>query len=460
MEHLLPRSPYTSHYETWSPYHEHGPEYAGGSYITADNHHVDGEQANYQVCSSLKCNLCAILTNLAVQPLQYGRFHPQNYVIAQNEVVQHAHLNSPDSSVSYWPTTQVPTTMTTAVANGPPLSAFPMDPMYYSSSCNGNQNLPRTDHRHAPTEDYFQPGLASACAGTAAYGTAGLMYSDANATFATSSHAPTLPALVQNSVIAHQNESGHDRVPQDANARPAWYEVSAHQHSVGDDPRSQDSACQGNATFSSPDSSYTQFGPVVDPFNNTVAGRHQHQHYTPPMAREDQQLPYVAASSPAADTQNQYIASTSTPARSKPKTMTSEAVWLPRARSPMGHLPYPEEVAAAKAKAEGQHRPSSAPSAQSSSPASTPLPLTPVQQTLTFITYPETEPRTQHDSRGGSGAESDDPWDEDDSSSPSRRGRRGKKQPKKDPSLACFFCRGRKIACHPKNEGGEDRTCA
>ncbi|KAI0301036.1 hypothetical protein B0F90DRAFT_1587415, partial [Multifurca ochricompacta] len=32
--------------------------------------------------------------------------------------------------------------------------------------------------------------------------------------------------------------------------------------------------------------------------------------------------------------------------------------------------------------------------------------------------------------------------------------------PKKDPFLACFFCRGRKIACHPKSEGGEDRTCS
>jgi len=168
----------------------------------------------------------------------------------------------------------------------------------------------------------------------------------------------------------------------------------------------------------------------------------------------------VAASPPAPEAQGQYVAPAPAPARSKPKT---ESPGLPpRAKSPMGHLPYPEDIAAAKA--EGQRRPSSVPSshgvAQLPSPASTPIPLTPVQQTLTFITYPETEPRAYRDGRGGSGVDSDELGDDDDGgSSPSRRGRRGKKQPKKDPFLACFFCRGRKIACHPKNEGSEDRTC-
>jgi hypothetical protein len=122
----------------------------------------------------------------------------------------------------------------------------------------------------------------------------------------------------------------------------------------------------------------------------------------------------------------------------------------------VGHLPYPEEVTAAKA--ESQRQPSSVLSAQSSSPASTPLPLTPVQQTLMFITYPKTEPRTHRDGSGGSGADSDDHRDDDDGSLPCR-GTRGKEQPKKDTFLACFFCRYRKIACHPKNKDSEDRTC-
>jgi len=54
MEHLLPESPHTSHYGTWSPYHEHGLDYAGDSYMTPahSNHHVNGEQGNYQVCAS------------------------------------------------------------------------------------------------------------------------------------------------------------------------------------------------------------------------------------------------------------------------------------------------------------------------------------------------------------------------------------------------------------------------
>jgi len=71
-------------------------------------------------------------------------------------------------------------------------------------------------------------------------------------------------------------------------------------------------------------------------------------------------------------------------------------------------------------------------------------------QTLTFISYPDLEPKGH-----GRGGECDD--DDDEGSPP--RGRRGKKQPKKEPFLACYFCRGRKIACHPKNDGGEDKTC-
>ena len=47
MEHMLPQSPLTSHYDHWSPYHEHGIDHAGDSYITA--HHVNVEQGNYQV---------------------------------------------------------------------------------------------------------------------------------------------------------------------------------------------------------------------------------------------------------------------------------------------------------------------------------------------------------------------------------------------------------------------------
>jgi hypothetical protein len=74
-------------------------------------------------------------------------------------------------------------------------------------------------------------------------------------------------------------------------------------------------------------------------------------------------------------------------------------------------------------------------------------------QTLTFITYPDLEPKGH-----GRGGECDGNGDDDDDDSP-RRGRRGKKQPKKEPFLACYFCRGRKIACHPRNDGGEDRTC-
>jgi hypothetical protein len=135
--------------------------------------------------------------------------------------------------MSYWPAAQGSATVT-AATSGPPLSSLPLDPMYYPSTCYEDQNMSPTDHRHATTEDHFQPGLTNACAGTATYGTAGLMYSDTDTTLATSSHATALTALVQPPVIAHnQSESGHDHVPVDATARTALYEVSTRRHPVG-----------------------------------------------------------------------------------------------------------------------------------------------------------------------------------------------------------------------------------
>jgi hypothetical protein len=184
----------------------------------------------------------------------------------------------------------------------------------------------------------------------------------------------------------------------------------------------------------------------------------------------------VAASAPNPDSQNHYVApvpvTAQAPVRST-KPGAESPVRPPRGKSPMGHLPYPEDMVSIKA--EGQRRDPSVLRgwAQSPSPASTrtrtptPAPLSPFLQTLTFITYPETEPRGHRDGRdgggtaGAGGTESDELGDDDDdgSHSPPRRGRRGKKQPKKDPFLACFFCRGRKIACHPRDEDGGDRTC-
>jgi hypothetical protein len=181
----------------------------------------------------LSVTVCVILTRLANQHLQYGLLQPQGYIIAQNEVVQHAPLNSPSSSMSHWPMGQVPTTG--AAAGGPPLSALSPDPMYHPNSCCEDQTISATDHRHAATEDHFQPGLVSACVGTATYPTAGLMHPEAdNTTFPMSTHATAPPALVPNPAIAHhQSKSGHDLVPQDVTARPEWYGVSTRQHSVG-----------------------------------------------------------------------------------------------------------------------------------------------------------------------------------------------------------------------------------
>lgn len=374
--------------------------------------------------------------------------------------------------MSYWLTAQqAPTT-----ASGPPvLPALPVEPMYYAPSCYDNQDLSSLEHRHATTDDHFQPNLPGVC-GDTTYSTTSLTYAEPDATLTASSPGTAIPAPAPHPTIAHdQSESGHDPVLPDATAQSALYEVSTHRHSAGDDARSQ-GLCQGNATFHPTDPRYTQIGLYGDPYTTAAATAAPRHHYTPTPAEEDR-LQYMAAPPAPAlalDAQGHYVAPApgvgpaSVPALStKPKAGSPGLP--PRARSPMDHLPYPEDLGI---KTEGPCRHTSGvfsgaggQQQRSPSPASTPtpIPLSPVLQTqLTFITYPETEPRALRDGRGGGagGGESDELGDDDDGGcSPSRRGRRGKKQPKKDPFLACFFCRGRKIACHPKNEGGDDRTC-
>ena len=167
-------------------------------------------------------------------------------------------------------------------------------------------------------------------------------------------------------------------------------------------------------------------------------------HYAPPSQEGEEQEAYLASSVPQAQSQTQY----ETLAAAEPVGVQ------PRARSPMDHLPYSENIARAEAKSR-QSSVFSSTGGLSPSPSSTPPPRSrsPALQTFTFITYPDTEPKGH--GRGGEWDEHDN--DEDGSSL--RRGRRGKKQPKKDTFLACFFCRGRKIACQPKSGCGEDRTC-
>ncbi|KAF8472990.1 hypothetical protein DFH94DRAFT_684451 [Russula ochroleuca] len=405
MEHMLPQ-PYASHSEPWSIY------YAGDSYTTP--HHVNGEQGNYQ----------------------------QTYVIAQNNVSHHPPLVSPDT---YWPTAQEHTTADPAVS-----TALPMEPAYFPASCYDNQDL-SPSHRHTAADNHFQHGLPGVCGGDMAYGTTNLSYTESD-TPATAHSAPT-----PHPTIAHQTESGHHLIQWDAVvARSALYEGHA-----------------ATTAFQPTDPSYTEIRPYDDTYATAAAPR---PHFTPETAKEERQQTYMAASGPAPDAQSQYVVPA--PAAPAPAPVRSTQARAqspdrpPRGKSPMGHLPYPEEI---RIKAESQGRDPSLHRARTQlpSPASThtrsptPTPLSPFLQTLTFITYPDTEPRGQRDGRnggggggGGGGTESEEFDDEDDDSySPPRRGRRGKKEPKKDPFLACFFCRGRKIACHPRSETGGDRTC-
>ncbi|KAI0246462.1 hypothetical protein BJV78DRAFT_1254546 [Lactifluus subvellereus] len=391
--HLPPHHTLTSHYPPLLPYHEQVLDYAAGELYDTP-HHVNGQQGSYQ-------------------RHQYEYIHHQSYAITQNDASLHASL-APSDGMSYWAAAQIMIPGTDSVP-----TTLPVDAVHYSPSSYTNQDLLSIEHCHPTVVDHRSQSGASA-ASTASYGTAGLIYTGST-TLGVPSIVSAIPIHVPHLTIAlNQGESGHDLMLQDARTRSPMYE--------------------GATTFPKTDVSHTQAGLYVVPY--AMTGVPQTHHTPAPATKEDQEA-YIAASAPQA--QCQYEAPAPEP-KARPTSVP------PRTRSPMDHLPYPEDVA----KAESMSRHSSVFSAGglSSSPSSTPpRPLSPILQTLTFITYPDTEPK-----RHGRGGESDE-HDNDDDGSPSRRGRRGKKQPKKDPFLACFFCRGRKIACHPKSEGGEDKTC-
>ncbi|KAF8271496.1 hypothetical protein EI94DRAFT_1797014 [Lactarius quietus] len=391
-------------------------DYAGASYLSP--HHVNGERRHdYQSDS---------------ERIQYRHSQDTYYVPAQSETPQHSDLPLADGVISYWPTAQVPATdPVSSTTSMEPSDHFPSQ-WYY-----GNHDLSSTDH--VTPVNQFQ----SISHGDSAESYRGAGYPDVSPLTAITapSQATAIPAFAPLPTIApHQSGSGHDLMPQDATAHSAL--------------------CEGAATFQTTDTSYAQIGP----YDNETSGE-EYPQYATALAQEEEQpeQPYEAAYAPAA--QDQYVAPLAPeapaappapvqaptpgppPVRMKRKASSQSVDTRSRGRSPMGHLPY-DDIAKAR-----KSRRSSVFSGFSSSPSSTPRPRSPVMQTLTFIRYPDLEPKGH-----GRGGECDGHGEDDDDGSP-RRGRRGKKQPKKEPFLACYFCRGRKIACHPKNDGGEDKTC-
>jgi hypothetical protein len=186
----------------------------------------------------------------------------------------------------------------------------------------------------------------------------------------------------------------------------------------------------------------------MGPYDNATSGE-AHSTYVPVLSQEQQQQ-YEAAYTSAA--QDYYVAPPpvqALPARlvqTKCKASSSSMDVCSCGLSPMGHLPY-EDIAKARKLSQ-----SSVFSGFSSSPSSTPYPHSPIVPTLTFITYPDLEPKDH-----SCGGEFDGHGDNNDKP---RYGRHGKKLPKKELFLAaCFFCRGRKIVCHPRKDVEEDKTC-
>ncbi|KAI9437681.1 hypothetical protein H4582DRAFT_2077275 [Lactarius indigo] len=332
---------------------------------------------------------------------QYRHCQDVYYVTAQTEAPHDSDLPPADAPVSYWPSAQ----------------------SYY-----GNHEL----HYHTAPVDQFQSIHSTA------YATS---YPDVSpSTPVTAPNAETaIPTFGPLPTIApHQSESGHDLMPQDATTHSALYE--------------------GATTFQTTDTGYAQMGLYEDTYATTTGESHPQERPQPQphvvtfaLTAQGQYVAPVSPPVPEASLAPAPAPSPAPPARLKRKASSQSLGIRSRGRSPMGHLPYQEDIAKAGIKSSR----SSEFSGRSSSPSSTPRPSSPVFQPLTFITYPDLEPKGH--GRGGDCDGNGDDDDDDDSSS--RRGRRGKKQPKKEPFLACFFCRGRKIACHPKNDGGEDRTC-
>ncbi|KAH9025487.1 hypothetical protein EDB84DRAFT_1440399 [Lactarius hengduanensis] len=345
---------------------------------------------------------------------QYGHCQDAYYV---TEAPQDSDLPPTDAPVSYWPAAQVPATGSLSTTLPDPLCYFP-DQSYY-----GNHEL----HYHTAPVDQFQSISSTA------YATS---YPDVSpSTPVTAPSAVTaIPTFGSLPTIAHhQSESGHDLMPQDATTHSALYE--------------------GATTFQTTDTSYAQMGLYEDTYVTTTG--ESHTQYAPALAQEGPQ-PYVAMFTPAA--QNQYVAPVSPPVpEAPPAPVPAPSPAPPCSVEAQGKLPVlgyslPRPVADGPPAVPGGH--SQGGDQVRALPRLQRMVLVVIVDTASF--KPHLEPKGH--GRGGDCDGNGDDDDDDDDSSP-RRGRRGKKQPKKEPFLACFFCRGRKIACHPKNDGGEDRTC-
>ena len=195
--------------------------------------------------------------------------------------------------------------------------------------------------------------------------------------------------------------------------------------------------------------------------------------YASELAKVEQRQTYMATSSRVSYVQNQHVALVPVAASAPvcPAIATKRNAQPPdlppRSQSPMGHLPYPEDIVT---KAEGRCGDGLPSPVLTRSRSSAPTPFSHNLRTLTFIMYPETEPWGHREGETGGGGvggngrvdseELNEDGDEGGALPPSPwRGRSGERDPKKDPLLACFFCRGRKVACRPRNEVGGDGTC-
>ncbi|KAF8265978.1 hypothetical protein EI94DRAFT_1702081 [Lactarius quietus] len=181
--------------------------------------------------------------------------------------------------------------------------------------------------------------------------------------------------------------------------------------------------CKGAATFQTTDTSYAHLGPC-----DSAASVEECPQYATAFTQE-QQPPYEAVYTPAAQDHTtppalevpsvpEQAPSPSLPVRQTKRKASSLSRNISRGRSPMGHLPYDDIAKVRKSRR---------------SPA------------FNF------EPK-------GDGHGSDWGKHDDDEDNSLRHERHGKK-PKTESFFACYFCRGRKIACHPEDDRGDDRTC-
>ncbi|KAI0058389.1 hypothetical protein BV25DRAFT_1919282 [Artomyces pyxidatus] len=453
MAHPYPQGEHSQYYGQWAQ--QHDQDYAG--------QYPDGPGADYRGTYGAPYapdpRMLAQQAHSAADPIQHIQ-----YDVSELTYYETAYSNAPHAAPifpqaaeePYWPTEEAPGHRT----------SYPTSPeAAYHAEGYGSATYPTHSANSLP---HFAPSHQANY--SPSHGSAGYPYVDYGATNipSTSGTALAVPgqaALEDHRAPAKQSESGHDRADQSGSIHPGTYAVVTTYVAPGNVQAAPYQ--QQYMPVAQPQPGYPQqiysYGIYAQGFEEARGHEYTQEEYAT--------QPYEAHASDRRVTSQQRA----------------------RVESPiMGHLPYPEDARIHDACVDDSHIHdgdvymsdgdddgdayseggderwySESPTLSLSPSESTatggavsddqPTSVSgPAEYTFITTTYLDVDSANHFhelDMRVSEGP---------DGLGGRRGGRRatGSKAPRKEPFLACFFCRGRKIACHLQEvEGSGDRTC-